>query len=91
MVHKEAIMNIDNTPPRLTWEQAQAVLEKHVHNRVSSNDSLIEEVISILRSDRHPVGTEMRDCDNELLGQARCARTESRELLATLNTMMRGV
>lgn len=82
---------INNSPPRMTWEEAQAVLEKHVHSQVASNDSLIEEVISTLRSDRHPVGTEMRDCDNQLLSQARFARNQSRALLATLNTMMRGV
>lgn len=91
MVHKEAIMNINNTPPRLTWEQAQAVLEQHIQMLVSENDGLVRQAVEIARKERHSFGKESQALAREWLEKAKEARAESRVLLATLNTMMRGV
>ena len=82
-------MNINNTPPRLTWEQAQAVLEKHVHSVVAQNDETIVQALNVARCDR--TNEANRIAIHEWLDSAKEARTQSRELLATLNTMMRGV
>ena len=82
-------MNINNTPPRLTWEQAQAVLEKHVHSVVAQNNETIALALDIAKDDRTNEAT--RHVIHEWLDSAKEARNQSRELIATLNTMMRGV
>lgn len=83
-------MFIDNSPPRLTWDEAQAVLEKHVHSVVADNDKSIALAVDIAKeSDR--TNEAARYVTREWLDNAKEARNQSRELLAALNTMMRGV
>lgn len=81
---------IDNSPPRMTWEEAQVVLEKHVHKVVAENDKSIALAVEIAREgDRK--NEVARYVIRDWLDCAQAARSESRELLAALNTMMRGV
>ena len=89
MVHKEAIMIIDNAPPRLTWEQAQAVLEQHIQNTVAENNEFIAKAVAKARLERSR--RDKSDIPRIWIGKAKEARHQSRLMLATLETMMRGV
>lgn len=90
-------MNIDNAPPRLSWEEAQAVLESFITQTVARNDEIVGEMIEEWRDWRNGEQPqeytpefkrkEQKDC----LRIAHAHREQSRVLLATLNTMMRGV
>ena len=84
-------MNIDNSFPRLTWEQAQAVLEKHVQHIVAENDDFIEGTLELCRTSRHDNGKESMALAKDWLHAAKEHRQQSRVMLATLKTMMRGV
>ena len=82
---------IGNSHPRMTWDEAQAVLEKHIHSIVAENDDLIEGTVELCRKERHDHGEESMVLAKDWLHAAKLSRTQSRELLAALNTMMRGV
>lgn len=85
-------MNINNTPPRLTWPEAQAVLEQHIQSLVAQNDDMIEACIERARKFR--VKSRHEDDRSHaiaMVGKAKMCRLQNRMLLATLNTMMRGV
>lgn len=82
---------INNSFPRLTWEQAQAVLEKHVQFIVAENDEFIERTIELCRTSRHDFGEESMALAKDWLHAAKECRQQSRVMLATLETMMRGV
>ena len=77
--------------PRLTWEQAQAVLEKHVQLVVAENDDFIEGAVELCRTSRHENGKESMALAKDWLQAAKEHRQQSRVMLATLETMMRGV
>lgn len=82
---------INNSHPRMTWDEAQAVLEKHVHSIVAENDEQIEGAVELCRTSRHEHGEESMALAKDWLYAAKLSRSESRKLLAALNTMMRGV
>ena len=82
---------INNSPPRLTWDEAQAVLEKHVHSIVAKNDEVVKSAVSICRQERRDFGESSSVMTKEWIESAKSSRAQSRELLAALNTMMRGV
>ena len=90
-------MNIRKDHPRLTWEQAQMVLENFISQTVAKNDEIVVEMIAEWREWREEQLTTkvqrefIRDEQKDCLKIARKYRDQSRELLATLNTMMRGV
>ena len=81
---------INNTPPRLTWEQAQVVLEFNVHALVQGNNLCIEELLVELREERD-CKQPCREEQTRLIHEAKSHRHQSRLMLATLETMMRGV
>lgn len=82
---------INNSHPRMTWDEAQAVLEKHVHRIVAENDDLIEDAVEICRDSLRERGKAQMALAKDWLHAAKLGRSQSRELLAALNTMMRGV
>lgn len=82
-------MFIDNAPPRLTWEEAQAVLEQHVHTTVAENDEFIARAVAKARAEKRR--RDKPDVPRNWLAKAKEARNQSRLMLATLETMMRGV
>lgn len=81
---------IDNAPPRLTWEEAQMVLEYNVHKIVEENNLCIEELLEELREERD-CKQPCREEQKRLIHKAKSHRHQSRLMLATLETMMRGV
>jgi len=97
MVRKEAIVIIDNAPPRLTWEQAQVVLENFITQTVARNDEIVGEMIDEWRDWRNGEQPQdytpdfKREEQKDCLKIAHAHREQSRMLLATLETMMRGV
>ena len=82
---------INNSHPRMTWDEAQVVLEKHIHSVVAENDDLIEGTEELCRASRLERGDESMALAKDWLHSATLSRSQSRELLAALNTMMRGV
>lgn len=81
----------NNSFPRLTWAQAQAVLEKHVQLIVEENDEFIEGAVELCRTSRHEKGKESMALAKDWIQAAKQHRQQSRVMLATLETMMRGV
>lgn len=82
---------INNSHPRMTWDEAQAVLEKHVHSIVAENDDLIKGTVELCQTSRQERGEAQMALAKDWLHAAKLGRSQSRELLAALNTMMRGV
>lgn len=83
-------MHINNSHPRMSWGAAQAVLERHVHSVVAENNEFIKDAVEICRESRHEAGEASMALAQDWLHAAKLSRSQSRELLAALNTMSNG-
>jgi len=84
-------MNINNyESPRLAWHEASAVLQYQICKLVAENDSFVKQAVELARKERR-INKQCHAVARHRLNQAKEVRDESRVLIASLETMMRGV